>query len=46
MPICFGEGVAPIIGSYIKEEFESIEVIPKTNYRYWKVVDGTKRYID
>lgn len=46
MPIWFEEGVPPIISSYTKEEFESVKVIPKTNYRYWKLVNGTKQYID
>lgn len=45
MPIWFGEGVPPIIASYNKEEFKNVKAIPKTNYKYWKMIDGKKAYI-
>lgn len=46
IPIWVGKGVPPIIRSYTKEKFESVQFIPKTNYRCWKMVDGIKQYID
>jgi len=46
MPIWFGDGVPQIISSYSKEEFKDVDVIPKTNYKYWRMVDGIKQYID
>ena len=35
-----GEGIPPIIASYNKEEFNNVKAIPKTNYKYWKMIDG------
>ena len=46
IPILFGEGVPSIIASYNKEEFKSVDGIPKTNYKYWKMIDGKKMYIE
>lgn len=46
MPICFEGDVPPIISSYSKEEFKNIKIIPKTNYKYWKIVGGIKKYIE
>lgn len=46
MPIWFGGGLPPILKSYTRREFQNVQVIPKTNYRYWKLVDGQKVYID
>lgn len=46
MPIWFGKGIPPIISSYTKEEFKSVKAIPKTNYRFWKMVNGVKQYIE
>lgn len=46
MPIYFNsDTLPPIIESYTKEEFENVIYIPKTNYRYWKLEDGKKKYI-
>lgn len=46
MPTCFGEGVPQIISSYTKEEFKGVNTIPKTNYKFWKLVDSKKVYIE
>ena len=46
MSIWFGEGLPPIISSYTKEEFKDVSVVPKTNYKYWRIVNGEKQYID
>lgn len=46
MPIWFGDGLPPIIESYTRKEFKNVQGIPKTNYRYWKLVDGQKVYIN
>lgn len=32
--------------SYTKEEFENENIIPKTGYRYWKIINGEKVYVD
>lgn len=32
--------------SYTKEEFKNVDSFPKTCYRYWKIIDGEKVYID
>lgn len=36
----------PYIASYTKEQFEYIRVIPKTPYRFWKMINGKKIYLD
>lgn len=46
MPIWYEGVIPPIIASYTKEEFENIKAVPKTNYQYWKMVDGKKVYIE
>lgn len=33
-----------VIYSYTKEQFESVNYIPKTPYLFWKMVDGKKVY--
>lgn len=35
-----------IIKSYTKEQFEFIKIIPKTLYRFWKIIDGKKVYLE
>lgn len=35
-----------IIVSYSKNEFEKEKYIPKTCYKYWKLIDGKKVYIE
>ena len=44
MPISF-EKFPPIIASYTKEEFKNVKAVPKTNYKYWKLVNNKKVYI-
>ena len=36
----------PIICSYTREEWQYIQVYPKSNRMYWKIVDGKKEYIN
>lgn len=45
VPFMFDLRVAPIICSYTKDEFRNVIAIPKTCYRYWKMVDGEKKII-
>lgn len=33
-----------VICSYTKEQFETVNCIPKTPYLFWKMVDGKKVY--
>lgn len=47
MPTSFLENVVEeIIASYTKEQFIDVNCIPKTNYKYWKIQDGKKVYLD
>lgn len=32
--------------SYTKEEFADINIIPKSNYKFYKIINGTKEYIN
>lgn len=34
-----------IYQSYTREEFMETRCYPKTNYKFWKIVDGKKEYI-
>lgn len=43
--IYVGEPI-PVIASYTKEEFVNEKHIPKTNYLFWKMIDGKKVYVD
>lgn len=46
IPIWYDPNTSPpIIASYTKEEFKNINLIPKTNYRYWKMQNGQKEYL-
>lgn len=40
------KGSFHVYKSFTKEEFKYINIIPKTCYRYYKIVDGRKIYID
>ena len=46
--VSFGfEGNIPqIYCSYTRKEFDNIGIIPKSNYRFWKMINGTKIYIE
>lgn len=46
MPISLYANRANVIASYTRKEFESVDIIPKTGYRYWKVEKGKKRYLE
>lgn len=46
IPTLFNEGIPSIIASYNKEEFKQVKTIPKTNYKYWKMFNGKKIYIE
>ena len=35
-----------IVGSHSVEQLSSLISIPKTPYRFWKLVDGKKQYIE
>ena len=34
-----------IICSYTKEELKNVSMFPRTNYKYWKLINGKKVYI-
>lgn len=42
----FDENIPQIYCSYSRKEFDNIEIIPKSNYRFWKMINGTKIYIE
>lgn len=42
----FKENIPQIYCSYSRKEFDNIEIIPKSNYRFWKMINGTKTYIE
>lgn len=45
VPIWFGRDEPPIICSYTRGEWiNGVGVYPKSNRRYWKMVDGKKIY--
>ena len=46
MSIKFGDEIPSIFCSYTKEEFRDIKIIPKANYKYWKIVNGKKIYLN
>lgn len=46
MPIFIQQDKAPILKSYTREEFKNVRAYPKSNYRYWKKIDGKKVYLD
>ena len=47
VPICFSKNdKEEIIVSYTKEQFMNVTCIPKTNYRYWRIKDGKKVYLN
>jgi hypothetical protein len=35
-----------ILASYTKEKLETITATPRAGYKYWKMVNGKKEYID
>ena len=45
VPIFYDTKLAPIYCSYTKEEFKNIKYCPKSNRRYWKLINGKKEYI-
>lgn len=45
IPIFYDLKIAPVICSYTKEEWKHQNSYPKSNRRYWKIVDGNKEYI-
>lgn len=45
VPIWYNSNIPQIICSYTKEECKTIKGYPKTNRKYWKFVDGKKKYI-
>lgn len=47
VPIWFDKKILPpIICSYIREEWQYVQVYPKSNRMYWKMVDGKKVYVN
>ena len=40
------EAMNHIIESYTKEEFKDVKYVPKTNYLFWKMIDGKKTYLE
>lgn len=40
--------IKPVIQTITRQDFENNEVnsIPKTNYRFWRIINGKKVYID
>jgi len=45
IPVFYDMKMAPIICSYTREEIEKQNCYPKSNRRYWKIVNGNKEYI-
>lgn len=45
VPIWGGEEFPSIICSYTKEEWKSTQAYPKSDRRYWKMINGKKEYI-
>ena len=45
MPIFFQGKFPKIIVSYTKEEIKNVTAFPRTNYKFYKLVDGKKVYI-
>lgn len=41
----FHKNIPCVCQSYTKEEFKDVNIIPKTCYRYYKIVDGKKIYV-
>lgn len=35
-----------IYKSYTREEFQYVNAFPKTGYKYWKIINGKKTYVD
>ncbi len=46
IPVFYDRTMAPIICSYTKEEMKSQRSYPKSDRRYWKIVNGNKEYVD
>lgn len=44
--IPFEDDNPEVIASYSRKEFEQVKIIPKTCYRFWKLINGEKKYID
>lgn len=42
----FYTGKGPIYASFTKEEFFETNSYPKTNYKFWKMRNGNKYYIE
>lgn len=39
-------GSLRVCESYTREEFKCVNGFPKTCYRYWKIINGEKVYVD
>lgn len=46
IPIFSNDNFVKIIESYTREEYEKVRYVPKTGYRFYKIVDGKKTYIE
>lgn len=46
VPVFVYGDIPQIICSYTKEELQHINYFPKSARRYWKMIDGEKKYID
>lgn len=44
--LAFNKQHPHVLLSVTKEEFADIRAIPKTGYRFWKLVNGNKVYIE
>ncbi len=40
------KGSFHVYKSYTREEFKYVNAFPKTGYRYWKIINGKKTYVD
>jgi hypothetical protein len=46
VPIFSKSEVCTIYASYTKEQFATVTLYPRSAYRFWKMIDGKKVYID
>lgn len=46
VPLCFIPNQSPIYESFTKEQFFQSAGYPKSDYRFWKMINGEKYYID
>lgn len=46
VPIFDPSKIPPIICSYTKEEVKKSQIFPRSNRKYWKMINGKKVYCD